>query len=99
MYQEAVSPSLAETEVRIPPQHETEEMYKLHRDLQKHIVLAPEKRNSRKPILRSNGTAGMVPVLWRQNTRSGGKFWTSNLSANRGRSNLDLRIVANALEL
>jgi len=66
--------------------------------LKEDIILAPQKRYPRQPILCSNSVAGMLPIFLRQNARPGGELRTGNLPPNGGRRNLDIWIVSNALE-
>ncbi len=66
-------------------------------DLDVNVLLAPDERNSRQPVLLSDRLAGAGPVFGREYARSGLKSRARDLTSNAARSDSHLRVVTDAL--
>ena len=68
-------------------------------DLDVDVLLAPEKRNSRQPVLLFDRLAGPRPVFGREHARYGHEIRTGNFAADRARRDSHLGIIPDALVL
>jgi hypothetical protein len=68
-------------------------------DLNVDVLLAPEKRNSRQPVLLFDRLAGAWPVFGREHARRGRELWTGNFASDGARRDSYLGIVPDTLVL
>src|SRR5580693_8370152 len=63
------------------------------------VLLAPEKRNSRQPVLLFDRLAGPRPVIGREHRRCGHELRTGNFASDGARRDSHLGIIPDALVL
>src|SRR5580704_18255757 len=68
-------------------------------DLDVDVLLAPEKRNSRQPVLLFDRLAGTWPVFGREYSRCGRELRTGNFASDGARRGSHLGIIPDALVL
>jgi hypothetical protein len=68
-------------------------------DLDVDVLLAPEKRNSRQPVLLFDRLAGTWPVFGREYSRCGRELRTGNFASDGARRDSHLGIIPDALVL
>jgi hypothetical protein len=66
-------------------------------NLDEDILLAPEERNSRQPILLLDRLVSERPVCGRKYARFGGKIWTDDLASDSASSDSHVGVVPDAL--
>jgi hypothetical protein len=73
--------------------------YSCQRDLDVGVGIAPEKRDAGQPVLLSDCLAGANEFFGSHYANRGGEFGAGDFSADGAGSDLDLRVVADALDL